>query len=73
MKQSHKLRAYWSRRERDLTLAHPHGGTARADACWLYSILNKQFIDELVRRGYDPETIRFSVNFVKDGDAASGG
>ena len=66
MKQRQKLRAYWSRRERDLTLSHPLGPTSRADAQWLYCILNKSFISELERRGYNPATIRFSVESVKD-------
>jgi len=46
-------------------LEHPVGPLTCADAHWLFSILNKEFVNELVRRGYDPETINFSVALTK--------
>ena len=55
------LRAYWSKRERDLMLFHPLGQATSCDAHWLSGVFGKQFTDELSSRGYDVTTLRFSV------------
>lgn len=56
-----KLRATWSKRETDVMLHFPNGQGTKCDAHWLSGVFNKEFIDELFRRGYDPTTMRFSV------------
>lgn len=61
MDASDKLRAYWSKRESDLVLHWPGGHNTKSDGHWLSGIFDKAFTDELRRRGYDPTTIKFSV------------
>jgi len=61
MKAKDKLRAYYSKRESDVMLYHPFGYGTRADAHWLGGIFDKTFTHELEARGYDPTTMRFSV------------
>ena len=79
MKLYDKLRAYWSKRERDIMLFHPLGVSTSSDAHWLSGIFNKQFTDELERRGYDVTTMKFSIEpqkgntrFASQREAANG-
>ena len=55
------LSAWWDKRERDLMIGHPRS----CDGHWLSGIFNKAFTDELIRRGYDISTLKFSINLVK--------
>jgi hypothetical protein len=57
MSKREKLRATWSKRERDVMVHYPRS----CDGHWLSSVLNLAFTDELDRRGYDVTTLRFSV------------
>jgi len=61
MRAKDKLRAYWSKRENDLMLYHPLGMQTVCDAHWLSNMLDKKFTEELRRRGYDPRTLKFSI------------
>lgn len=61
MRADDKLRAYWSKREKDVMLYHPLGVCTTADANWLSGIFNREFTEELTRRGYDVSTMKFSV------------
>jgi len=61
MKQTDKLRATWSRKERDVMLHFPPGRQTQCDGHYLSSVFNNEFVAELVRRGYDIETMKFSV------------
>ena len=61
MKAQDKLRAYWSKRERDLMLFHPLGMQTVCDAHYLSGVFDKEFLEELRRRGYDPRTLKFSI------------
>jgi len=56
-----KLRAYWSKQENDVMFHWPGGVCTTADGHWLYGVFNDSFIEELRRRGYDPTTMKFSV------------
>lgn len=56
-----KLRARWSKKEKDLMLHFPEGISTKSDAHWLSCLFDKQFTDELSRRGYDPTTLKFSI------------
>ena len=61
MRSEDKLRASWSKREKDIVLHWPGGSSTKADGHWLSSIFDQEFTDELLKRGYDPTTLRFSV------------
>lgn len=55
------LRAYWSRRERDVMFwrsAHEGGS---ANAAYLHHVIGGDFLRELDRRGFDTTTLRFSI------------
>ena len=68
-----KLRIYWSKKENDIMYYFPLGVQTSADSHWLYYHIGRTvfkdsrgedvpaFLDELVRRGYDIKTIKFSV------------
>jgi hypothetical protein len=55
------LRAYWSKRERDLMLFAPLGRETMRDSRYLADVFCKAVTDELDKRGYDVTTIRFSI------------
>ena len=61
-----KLRAYWGYDEDgcgpDVVLCWPLGKLTKADGAWLSGIFNREFIEELERRGYDKTTLRFEVS-----------
>lgn len=61
MKANDKLRATWSKKENDIILHFPLGVGTKSDAHYLSGIFNKEFTDELVSRGYDVSTFKFSV------------
>jgi len=62
MKQDKKLRAYWSKRERDTMYYHPTGRNTRADAHFLNGIFTKEMRKELEERGYDWTTFKFEIS-----------
>ncbi len=61
MKQEDKLRAYWSKGERDIMLHWPGGESTRADGHYLSGLFDKEFTEEMKRRGYDLRTLKFSI------------
>lgn len=65
------LRAYWSKRERDLMLDFPLGQCTSGDGHWLSGVFNNDVLAELTRRGYDVKTLRFSVEVDLDGPRAA--
>ena len=62
MKQDKKLRAYWSKRERDTMDYHPTGRNTRADGHVLNGIFTKEMRKELEERGYDWTTFKFEIS-----------
>jgi hypothetical protein len=56
-----KLRTDWGKKEKDVVLHFPLGSGTRSDAHWLSAVFDKAFVEELLRRGYDPATLRFEV------------
>lgn len=60
MQAKDKLRATWSKREDDLMLHYPLGSQTKSDGGMLADRLGL-LLDELKRRGYDPTTVRFSI------------
>lgn len=61
MRARDRLRATWSKRERDVMIHFPLGENTSADCNWLSMVLNRDFAKELERRGYDVTTLRFSI------------
>lgn len=57
-----KLRVYWNNRENDLEGWYPLGIQTRCDLGYLFfEIFNKEFRDEIERRGYDISTMKFEI------------
>lgn len=56
-----KLRASWSKKEKDIVFHWPGGSNTRSDAHWLYGVLGDEVTAELTRRGYDITTLKFSI------------
>lgn len=67
MKAIDKLRATWSKREKDIMLHYPLGFSTRCDGSYLSHIFGKKFTDEMDERGYDITTLKFSIE-PKKGD-----
>ena len=77
-----QLRAYWSKREKDLMFYHP---TQKADGhllCAIFSakrqrhdwntgkpVYDPSFVEELEARGFDIKTLRFSVELKESPEA----
>jgi hypothetical protein len=61
MRQSDKLRVYYSKREKDVMFYHPLGQDTISDAHFLHSVFDQKFTDDLKRRGYDITTLKFSI------------
>lgn len=62
MKARDKLRATWSKREKDVMLHFPMGAQTKSDGHYLAGVFNKEFIDEMERRGYDISTMKFEIS-----------
>jgi len=65
MKQKDKLRAYWSKKEKDIMLHSPLGIQTKCDGHYLSGVFNKEFIKEMGERGYDITTVKFSIESMK--------
>jgi hypothetical protein len=61
MKIQDKLRVWWSKKQKDYLINCPVGYGTKSDGHWLSIIFNKEFEEELRKRGYDPTTLKFSV------------
>jgi len=61
MKAADKLRATYSRKERDVILHFPLGTSTVTDANYLTGVFNKAFTDEMEKRGYNLATMKFSI------------
>jgi hypothetical protein len=61
MRANDKLRVYWGKLEKDLMFFSPLGFGTKSDAHWLSGVFTKEFTAELETRGYDPKTLKFSV------------
>jgi hypothetical protein len=55
-----RIRLYWSKKERDL-MVNWDAGTSRATARYLMGVISEEVLEELERRGFDKETIRFQI------------
>lgn len=62
MKRADKLRADWSKKERDIMLHFPIGFSTKSDGHWLSVIFGKEFAAEIEARGYDISTMKFEVS-----------
>ncbi len=57
-----KLRADWSKKERDVMLHFPVGYSTNCDAHYLSGVFDKAFIAEMEARQYDLTTLRFEIS-----------
>lgn len=71
MKAKDKLRANWSKKERDLVFHYPLGVQTVCDAGYLAGVITEELLRELERRGYDKTTFKFSIE-PKKGDERFG-
>jgi hypothetical protein len=56
-----QLGASWSKKQRDVMLHFPLGILSSSDGHWLSGIFDADFVRHLRERGYDPNTLRFTV------------
>lgn len=61
MKNKYKLRADWSKKEKDIMLHYPLGISTSCDGGYIQSFFNNEFIKEMKARGYLIETLKFSI------------
>lgn len=52
-----KLRAYWSKKECDIIIDYPRA----CDGRYIAGIFNEQFEKDMISRGYDITSIKFSI------------
>lgn len=57
-----KLRVQYSKKEEDLVFSYPLGCQTKTDGMFLANVLCSNFIASLEDRGYDPKTLKFSIN-----------
>ena len=63
-----KLRARWSKKEKDVLLISPLGIMTRCDGAYLaFNVFNKEFVKEMVDRGYDITSLKFEITVDKNG------
>jgi hypothetical protein len=60
MRATDKLRVYYMKRETDMGGYHPLGQGTKCDLGYLLHAIEPIW-QELERRGYDPKTLRFSI------------
>jgi len=68
MKAVHKLRVSWCKKEKTLLYHTPAGIHTKPDGHYMYGIINDAVVQELKERGYDPATLRFSIEPMKGND-----
>jgi hypothetical protein len=57
-----KLRARWSKSEKDVLLTYPLGRMTRCDSAYLaFKVFNNEFVKEMKDRGYDIKTLKFEI------------
>lgn len=66
MRARDKLRMYWFKREQDMGGWAPLGQGTKSDLGYLLFQM-QPIVEELERRGYDPKTLKFSIE-PKKGD-----
>lgn len=62
MKSFQKLRMFFSKKERDTMFEFPSGIYTKADAAYLNHFFTKEFMEELEKRGYDWQTVKFEIS-----------
>ena len=64
-----KLRAKWSKREKDIIINYPLGIQTNCDMGYLfYDVFTKEFKKEMKERGYDIETLKFEIKVDEKGE-----
>ena len=63
-----KLRARWSKSEKDILLIYPLGIMTKRDSAYLgFRVFNEEFVKEMVDRGYDITSLKFEITVDKNG------
>lgn len=63
-----KLRARWSKREKDILVTYPRGIGTVCDCNYLFSdIFTNEFVKEMEERGYDIKTLKFEIKVDEKG------
>lgn len=57
-----KLRVQYSKKEDDLLFKYPLGVQTKCDGMLMANVFCSSFIKTMEKRGYDPKTLRFSIN-----------
>ncbi|XZH78899.1 hypothetical protein ACSW8S_18695 (plasmid) [Clostridium perfringens] len=64
-----KLRARWSKREKDIVVTYPRGIQTVCDCNYLFSnVFNDDFVEEIKARGYDITTLKFEIKVDEKGE-----
>lgn len=67
-----KLRARWSKGEKDILVTYPLGVQTKCDCNYLLSLMfNSDFEREMKSRGYDITTLKFEITVDKNGERFS--
>ena len=63
-----KLRAKWSKSERDIIINYPLGIQTNCDMAYLFcDVFTKEFKKEMEDRGYDITTLKFEIKVDEKG------
>lgn len=63
-----KLRARWSKGEKDILVTYPLGIQTKCDCNYLLcNIFNDNFVKEMKSRGYDLTTLKFEIKVDSNG------
>jgi len=66
MKAQFKLRANWSKKEKDIIVNYPLGVGTKRDCNYLFhKCFNNEFVEEMSSRGYDIESLKFEISIKK--------
>ena len=64
-----KLRARWSKREKDIVVTYPRGILTVCDCNYLFSnVFNDDFVEEIKARGCDITTLKFEIKVDEKGE-----
>lgn len=64
-----KLRARWSKREKDILVNYPKGIGTVCDCNYLFSeVFTNNFVKEMKERGYDITTLKFEIKVDEKGE-----
>ena len=64
-----KLRARYSKREKDILITYPKGILTKSDGHYLAGkVFSDEFVEEIKSRGYDITTLKFEIKVDENGN-----